>query len=588
MRMAKMRWRGPARLLPLVLLACCFVGLCLASGFADESVETVYGTVKGFKDGETIKYLGQPFAKPPVNALRFEAAQEPDPWNGTLEATDYGPGCPQPACDASSITCPTTQDEDCLYLNVYRPVGEAPEEGWPVFVWIHGGAFIGGSGSNQVYPGLVFTENGFILVTINYRLGALGWLNYGDIEGNFGLSDQRMALRWVQDNIGAFGGDKDAVTVGGESAGAMAILVHLASPASKGLFSKAIVESGTIALPYNKPTGPNSLNKNTFYKELMEFAGCPQTEGDFDYGECLRSLSVQQILDATSDTVTNRKTGKTRLTDLAPFLKQPADMVEPFYPVINTKDVPLSPLDAFTKGKFNKVPLLIGNNADEGDLFVGLLFGENATVNKAFELPTILSLAFGLENSLKIRKLYPVFGEHTGKETLANITTDYFFTGSTNKVASLFAKHDVPVYTYIFDYVPKEQMPGSSVQAGPLGGSSHSDRRTICKDKVCHGAEIPYVFDDLQVLSNSEEDETVAKSVSSYWRDFIKPNASTKEDEDEDDDTTTYFNSVWPPYTKDAEKWLRIGNTMEIVDNIQPKEMQLWNEIGFDLWPNKV
>jgi carboxylesterase type B len=263
-------------------------------------------------------------------------------------------------------------------------------------------------------------------------------------------------------------------------------------------------------------------------------------------------------------------------------------MVEPFYPVINTKDVPLSPLDAFTKGKFNKVPLLIGNNADEGDLFVGLLFGENATVNKAFELPTILSLAFGLENSLKIRKLYPVFGEHTGKETLANITTDYFFTGSTNKVASLFAKHDVPVYTYIFDYVPKEQMPGSSVQAGPLGGSSHSDRRTICKDKVCHGAEIPYVFDDLQVLSNSEEDETVAKSVSSYWRDFIKPNASTKEDEDEDDDTTTYFNSVWPPYTKDAEKWLRIGNTMKIVDNIQPKEMQLWNEIGFDLWPNKV
>jgi para-nitrobenzyl esterase len=92
MRMAKMRWRGPARLLPLVLLACCFVGLCLASGFADESVETVYGTVKGFKDGETIKYLGVPFAKPPVNALRFEAAQEPDPWNGTLEATDYGPG----------------------------------------------------------------------------------------------------------------------------------------------------------------------------------------------------------------------------------------------------------------------------------------------------------------------------------------------------------------------------------------------------------------------------------------------------------------------------------------------------------------
>merc|ERR1712057_120062 len=535
-KMTMMRWRGPAaapapapaRLLSLaVLLACCFVGLFLA----DESVETVYGTVKGFQDGETIKYLGVPFAKPPVDALRFETAQEPDPWNGNLEATDYGPGCPQPACDASSITCPTTQDEDCLYLNVYRPVGGAPEEGWPVFVWIHGGAFIAGSGSNQVYPGEAFAENGIILVTINYRLGALGWLNYGDIEGNFGLSDQRMALSWVQDNIGAFGGDRDAVTVGGES------------------------------------------------------AGCPQTEGDFDYGECLRSLSVQQILDATSGTVTNSKTGKTQLTELAPFLKQPADMVEPFYPVINTKDVPLSPLEAFKKGKFNKVPLLMGNNRDEGDLFVGLLFGENATVNKAFELPTILRLAFGLENSLKIRKLYPVFGDGTGKETLANITTDYFFTGSTKKVASLFDKHDVPAYTYIFDYVPQEQMPGSSVQAGPLGGSSHNDRRSICKDKVCHGAEIPYVFDDLQVLSNSEEDETVAKNVSSYWRDFIK----SKEDPDQDDDTGAVdFNSVWPPYTKDAEKWLLIGDTVEIAENIQPKEMQLWDEIGFDLWPNKV
>ena len=128
-------------------------------------------------------------------------------------------------------------------------------------------------------------------------------------------------------------------------------------------------------------------------------------------------------------------------------------------------------------------------------------------------------------------------------------------------------------------------MPGSSVQAGPLGGSNHNDRRTICKDKVCHGAEIPYVFDDLQVLSNSEADETVAKNVSSYWRDFIK----SKEDPDQDDDTgAVNFNSVWPPYTKDAEKWLLIGDTVEIAENIQPKEMQLWDEIGFDLWPNKV
>jgi len=570
-----MKWLGAQGL----LLALCLFGVVIAESSVAKEVETetLYGTVKGFKDGETIKYLGIPFAQPPVQELRFEAAVEPSKWDGIRDATNYGPGCPQPACDATGINCPTTQDEDCLYLNVYRPAGPAPEEGWPVYVWIHGGAFIAGSGSNQVYPGEAFAENGIILVTINYRLGALGWLNYGDIEGNFGLSDQRMALQWVQDNIQFFGGDKEAVTVGGESAGAMAILVHLASPASKGLFSKAIVESGTIALPYNKPTGPDSLNKNTFYKELMKTAGCPQTdsskeeEEEDSYVECLKNLSVQEILDATSDTV-EKKNGKPRLSDLLPFLKQPADMVEPFYPVINTANVPLSPLEAFQKGSFNKVPLLIGNNQDEGDLFVGLLFGDD-TVNKAVELPTILSLAFGLENSMKIRKLYPVLGKATGKETLANITTDYFFTGTTQKVASLFDKHDVPVYTYIFDYITKEDLPALiNVQAGPQEGSS-TDVRTICKDKVCHGFEIPYVFDNVEVLSSNGEDQQIAQDVSGYWRDFIKANMSS---------------TLWPQYTKDTKKWLHIGDTVKVVENIQPKQMQLWNNLGFDLWPNKV
>lgn len=559
-----------------------------------KEVETTYGAVRGFQDGQTMKFLGVPYASPPVDELRFEAAEEPESWHGTvLDATSYGASCPQSCDPQSDSSCP--ESEDCLFLNIYTPVGEPPEEGWPVFVWIHGGAFVGGSGSSPTFPGESFAENGIILVTLNYRLGALGWLNYGDIEGNFGLSDQRMALSWVQDNIRSFGGDKDAVTVGGESAGAMAILVHLASPSvTEGLFSKAIVESGTIALPYNKPTGPDSKNKNTFYKELMKNAGCPQHRDD--YVQCMRDLSVNELLDATAEMMDKK-------ANLVPFLSQPADLVEPFYPVINTQDVPLSPLEAFEKGEFNKVPLIMGNNADEGDLFVDTVFG-SSKVDKLVEMPAMLSVVFGLEDGLKIRNLYPLFGKTSGssREILSNITTDYFFTGSTHKVASLFNKHDVPVYTYLFDYV--QQLDPTTATATDLAmldvGAATEE---ACKGKVCHGDEIPFVFNTFSLLSDkddNQEDQKVADAVSSQWRNFIK----SEEDKE-----------IWPPHTKDKKQWLVIGDEprglepgaaledpvevdeLEVVKSplalsgrfpFEGKKLRLWDKIGYDLWPNKI
>lgn len=360
-----------------------------------ERVSLTSGDVNGFRkegDSDTIAYLGIPFAEPPIGQLRFQPAKAKRPWNDVLEAKAFAPGCPQ-KCIMPEQACPKETSEDCLYLNVYRPAGEPPKGGWPVFVWIHGGGFTQGAGGVDLYSGENFADNDVILVTINYRLGALGWLNYDDIEGNFGLSDQRMALQWVQDNIDKFGGDKDEVTVGGESAGAMSLLVHLASPASAGLFSRATLESGTIALPYNKPTG-----KNTFYKELMKEAGCPQSEED--YLQCWRDLSVEEIMDAQA-AVMDKKLG------LLPLLAQPVDLVEPYYPVINTKEVPLHPLKAFQEGKFNKVPIIIGNNAEEGTLFVDVVFGEKS-ISK-LEYPTVLKLVFGANDTHKILKTYPIW-----------------------------------------------------------------------------------------------------------------------------------------------------------------------------------
>ena len=533
----------------------------------ENSVETKYGTVRGSRGEKAIEFLGIPYAEPPVDDLRFKPAEEPRAWDGVHNGTKSGPGCPQ-RCTMAGPLCPTIMSEDCLYLDVYVPEGKEPEEGWPVFVWIHGGAFMFGSGGSPIYRGKSFTENGVILVTINYRLGALGWLNYGDIEGNFGLSDQRMALKWVRENIAAFGGNANQVTVGGESAGAMSILVHLASPASKGLFDRAIVESGTIGLPYNQPEGPNS-----FFKSLMKKAGCPQSEED--YAECLGALDVDDLLDAQD--------AMTKPMNVLPIaVRQPADLVEPFYPLVGTRDVPQHPLDAFKSGDFNRVPTIIGNNADEGTLFVSLLFG-NKNVSKFLEAPAVISGFFGLEESMDIRNYYPVHGKESAKDTLSDIVTDYFFSGSTRKVANLLSEHNVPVYTYLFDYLI--ETPFNILSGGDAD-------RAPCKDKVCHGDEVPFIFDDFRFLnmvtdlftelfgggssspSSQSEDERVSRVMSKLWTDFIKSEEDT---------------SVWPKYTRKNKQWLEIRNSTTVVNDFNGKKLQFWDdEIGYNHWPHKI
>ena len=230
------------------------------------TVETTYGSVRGFDNGDSYAFLGIPYAASPEGDLRFKPAVEPSAWDGVLNATQFSPGCPQRCPLHLDLVCPNESSEDCLYLNVYVPKGNPPSaEGWPVFVWIHGGGFQIGAGGTKLYGGNAFTTENVILVTLNYRLGALGWLvvseeegNGGEIDaesiinGNFGLSDQRLALKWVRDNIGNFGGNENKVTLGGESAGAMSVLVHMVSPASEGLFDRAVIESGTIALPVSR------------------------------------------------------------------------------------------------------------------------------------------------------------------------------------------------------------------------------------------------------------------------------------------------------------------------------------------------
>ena len=171
-------------------------------------VQTKYGPIQGFKYNGTVNFLGIPYASPPLNDLRFASPVPPTPWKDVLNTTRLSPGCPQ-QCKLPVFMCPTEQSEDCLYLNVYVPDKTPPPEGWPVFTFIHGGSFTEGAGGCVAYNGRQFARQDVVLVNMNYRLGALGWLAYEDqIHGNFGLQDQRFALEWVRDNIEAFGGDK--------------------------------------------------------------------------------------------------------------------------------------------------------------------------------------------------------------------------------------------------------------------------------------------------------------------------------------------------------------------------------------------
>ncbi|WP_223813704.1 carboxylesterase/lipase family protein [Geobacillus zalihae] len=216
-------------------------------------VATRYGQVEGTREGNVSVWRGIPYAAPPIGSLRFRAPQKPIPWKGVRPAKHFGPAAMQNERETMKFLndCPSYKSEDCLYLNIWSPGADGQKR--PVMVWIHGGSFAYGSGSSPMYDGASFAELGnVVIVTINYRLGVFGFLHLADIggesymeSGNCGLLDQVAALRWVQENIEAFGGDPDNITIFGESAGAVSVSTLLTMPAAKGLFHKAIMQSGT-------------------------------------------------------------------------------------------------------------------------------------------------------------------------------------------------------------------------------------------------------------------------------------------------------------------------------------------------------
>jgi para-nitrobenzyl esterase len=411
-------------------------------------VDTAQGKLQGVREDGLDLFRGIPFAAPPVGPLRFRPPQPAQPWAGVRDATRFGPSAPQAplALDFLDGMDVGPTDEDCLYLNVATPAADGGKR--PVLVWIHGGAFTIGSGSQRMYDVRPLTKRGqVVLVSINYRLGALGFLGLEDEEttANAGLLDQVQALRWVRENIAAFGGDPDNVTIFGESAGGMSVGCLLGLPAAQGLFHRAVPMSGA-ASSTNPMKGAARLRAD-FCRELGV------ADGDL---KALRAASVADIVAAQQ-----------RCEKLA--LGHPQRIG--FRPNFDGRAFPERPIDAIRSGLAKHVPVLVGATRDEWKLF-GMMDPASRKLDGA-----------GLEAAIDAR--VPGHGarivaayraarpEASPVELFDAIETDRIFRIPAIRLAEAQSAHQPDTYAYLYTWE-------SPILGGRLG--------------ACHGIDVPFAF----------------------------------------------------------------------------------------------
>jgi para-nitrobenzyl esterase len=435
---------------------------------------TANGAVRGLANGAVDEFLGIPYAAPPVGALRWQPPQPAASWSGVREATQFAPHCPQlagPFGEAST-------SEDCLFLNVFTPSHRQPGSLDPVMVWIHGGALV--SGESNDYDPTQLVEHGVTVVTINYRLGALGFLAHPALadangqSGDYGLMDQQAALRWVQRNIVSFGGDPRNVTIFGESAGGLSVLSQVASPQAKGLFEKAIAESGSYNL-----TQASLASAEAAGEAFATKAGCASQTA-----ACLRSLPVSTIL-ADED-------------------------ASGYTPNINSEVLPQTLGTAFATGDFNRVPIINGTNHDEWRLFVALseLAGSPVT---ASNYQSMISSTLGVPATAAavIAAQYPLTAYPSPSVALGAVGTDAIFACPALTIDESVSKF-VPTFAYEFndENAPENFLPPVSFPYG-----------------AAHATEIQY----LMALPTAAfpgtltaQQQQLAAIMKGYWTNFAK------------------------------------------------------------------
>jgi para-nitrobenzyl esterase len=461
-------------------------------------VRTASGLVSGTDMDGLHAYLGIPYAAPPVGDLRWRPPEPARAWDGVRACVTYGPSCPQPSGTGLSFFPLGKTDEDCLNLNVWTPdaastgattadaaePGIAPQEALPVMVFIHGGGFATGSGSLEMYSGAGLARLGAVVVTINYRLGPLGFLDHPELtredpqgmSGNYGLLDQIAALEWVRDNAAGFGGDPDEVTVFGESAGGMSICDLMVSPRAEGLFARTIVESAPFD---SRGAGMDAVRTlaeaEAAGRELSHRLGCDEAPDEL---AALRAVPVGRLLRAVDRTV-ERLVGGIG-----------------FGPVVDGVVLPGDPAALFAAGEVHDVDLLVGANADEANLFL-LGMGDKS----AAQLTTFVRRLYAPRDEA-VLELFPVSRYGSRTAALSKTVTVMGFVAPARFAAATVAANGGDAYLYHFARSP------SAVEG--LG--------------AFHGLELPYVFgNSVPTLDVTEGvDGDLSAAMMKYWVSFAR------------------------------------------------------------------
>ncbi len=500
-------------------------------------VSTRAGKLEGYyKDGLYV-FKGIPYAAPPVGELRWMPPQPVKPWEGVRPAKQFGPISPQNEMAAGPIIqVEQPQDEDCLFLNIFTPGLDDARR--PVMVWIHGGAFTIGSGSDPQYDSSSLASRGdVVLVTINYRLGMLGFLNLKEVTGgkipatgNEGLLDQVAALKWVKENIAAFGGDPDNITAFGESAGSMSIACLMAMPAAKGYFHKGIMESGV---------GSTAASLDDAIDVSGRFLGLVDINGD-DV-DALRALDTKRLLEVE--------------LKLRTVMAQPGEVarITVTSPVIDGEVITDVPNRLAKKGAAKDIPAIIGTNLEEWKLF-GLMQPGISKIDEA-EVIKRMSAFTSTEDAQKIYKAYSGArgkrGEaNTPADILMAINTDLMFRIPVLELVEAQRDNGQRVYNYLFTWK-------SPVMNGVLG--------------ACHALEIGFVFgkyNDMFAGSGPDADRLSA-GMQDAWTSFARTG-----------DPSCESIGKWPVYGKNRATMM-LGKECRVEEAPYEDERSAWENVAY-------
>jgi para-nitrobenzyl esterase len=504
-------------------------------------VKTSKGSVRGVTSDGTLVFKGIPFAKPPVGALRFRPPKPAVAWEGVRDATAFGPIPMQMPNDALEAVFGRPAErppmsEDCLYLNVWTPATDGKRR--PVMFWIYGGGFTIGSGSEPIYDGRAFAARDVVLVTINYRLGAFGYLCHEDFidfesefQANFGMLDQLAALKWVQEEIEAFGGDSNNVTIFGESAGALSVGALMASPLAKGLFARAILESGAAHMIVSLQQARSTFDL------LAEKLGIKSPTV-----QAMRSHPADEILKAQKE------------MEVAARAEMGAPLGLGLQPIVDGRFLTERAIKAIRAGHSRDVSALIGTNRDEWKLYAASM----PALKKITEQDVVLRVSRLTRDAERGQAVYDAYREARSArgeavdpfEILSAVMTDLTFRVPADRLAEAQVAFNPQVFSYRFDW------------PSPLGNGILGS---------CHALELPFVFGvqraATQLIGGGPEADALAQQIGDAWVAFARTGDPSTDD------------LRWPAFNVERRPTMILDRDCRVEELPREQERRCWDGI---------